>query len=322
MIIDSNYQALADVLFGYAAARTVNIVANKLKVAHYTSAENALNIITGQTMWLRNAAVMNDHSEIEHWRGILRAVMQTPTLGGRLGEVLDRAHSGLADRIEQHVGKQSRQTRERIFMVSLCETDANDRLGRLSMWRAYGGKTSGAALIFNSEVFADAEINLRAIASPVLYGDFDQFALKLGTVIERLESEPRLLANVSADIAFNLVSAALDFAVLSIKHIGFEEEREWRVIHRPFQDASANVIEKITLISGTPQLVYQLPLVNRPGMNMPQLTLDRLLHRVIVGPSLYPETTWRALVEALRANGVRSPEARVVMSDIPLRQTG
>ena len=190
------------------------------------------------------------------------------------------------------------------------------------MWRAYGGKTSGAALVFNSEVFDDAQIQLNAFASPVLYGDYKEFAPQLTAIIDRLEKEPQLLATVAADLAFNAVGSALDFAGLSIKHMGFKEEREWRVIYRPFEYSSAHIVEKLTSISGTPQLIYQLPLVNGPGMNMPGLTLDRLLHRVIVGPSLHPETTWRALVEALRRTGVRTPEPRVVMSDIPLRQTG
>lgn len=322
MILEPHYELLANVLFGYSLSRTANLAQNDVKLAHYTSAENALNIIEGQTMWLRNAAVMNDHSEIEHGRGILGAAMELPNLGGRLRKVLGRAHAGLAERVTEHVRRQRKQTRERIFMVSLCETEAVDRLGRLSMWRAYGGKTSGAALIFNGEAFDDAQQQLMAFASPVLYGDFEEFAQHLEAVIDRLEGEPNLLRNVPADTAFRAVSSALDFAILSIKHLGFEEEREWRIIHRPFDYASAHVIEKITSVAGTPQLVYQLPLVNRPGLNMPGLTLDRLLHRIIVGPSLHPETAWRALVEALRSKGVRTPEARVVISDIPLRQTG
>jgi len=149
-----------------------------------------------------------------------------------------------------------------------------------------------------------------------------KFTAEFKAEVVRLEAAPALLRNVTADTAFSAVSSVLDFAILSIKHMGFEEEREWRVIHRPFDYPSAHVTDKIAAIAGTPQLIYQLPLVNRPGMNMPHLTLDRLLHRVIGGPSLHPETTWRALVEALRAKGVRSPEARVVISDIPLRQTG
>ena len=90
MVVDGNYQALANVLFGYALSRTSDLARDNLKLAHYTSAENALNIISGQTMWLRNAAVMNDHSEIEHGRAIINAAMGMPPLGGRLSELLDR----------------------------------------------------------------------------------------------------------------------------------------------------------------------------------------------------------------------------------------
>jgi hypothetical protein len=322
MNIDTNYQALADVMFGYAQSRAATVAQNSVKLAHYTSAENALNIISGQTMWLRNAAVMNDHSEIEHGRSILEATMGMRPLGELLLQILDSAHNGLATRITEHVQKQRGQTRNRIFMVSLSETEAADRLGRLSMWRAYGGKTSGAALIFNGEVFADAQQQLMAFASPVLYGDYEQFAPQLKAVIDNLEREPHLLCNVPIDIAFNTISTALDFAILSIKHLGFEEEREWRIIHQPFQYTSAHVKEKVTSVAGTPQLIYELPLMNCPGLNMPELSLDQLLYRVIVGPSVHPETTRQALVEALRVKGVRAPEARVVISDIPLRQTG
>ena len=322
MKADRDYRALANVLFGYALSRTAELGTKNLKLAHYTSAENALNIINGETMWLRNAGVMNDHSEIEHGRAILATALGLPALGGRLLAILDRVHPGLAGRIADHVQRQRRQARERIFMISLCETAENDRLGRLSMWRAYGGKTSGAALVFNSEVFDAAQLHLMSFGIPVLYGDIEQFAPQLEMVIDRLRQAPALLHNVTADTAFGAVSSVLDFAILSVKHMGFEEEREWRVIHRPFDYASAHVVGKIASIGGTPQLIYQMPLVDREGMNMPHLTLDRLLHRVIVGPSLHPETTWRALVEALRTKGVNTPEDRVVISDIPLRQTG
>ncbi|MDQ0301339.1 DUF2971 domain-containing protein [Ancylobacter polymorphus] len=322
MIIDSNYMALANVVFGYALSRMAELGKKDLKLAHYTSAENALNIINGDTVWLRNAGVMNDHSEIEHGRDILQAALDLPMLGGRLYALLDQAHFGLAQRIGDHVKRQRKQAREQIFMASLCETAANDRLGRLSMWRAYGGTTSGAALVFNGDVFASAELPLQSFASPVLYGDIDEFAQEFETLINRLDQAPALLSNVTADMAFRAVSSALDFAILSVKHRGFEEEREWRVIHRPFDQASQHVVKTVASIGGTPQLIYQMPLVSRPGMNISGLTLDRLLHRVIIGPSLHPETTWRALVESLRAKGVTSPEARVVISDIPLRQRG
>ena len=321
-MLDVAYMALANVLFGYSLRRSAEVAASGLKFAHYTTAENALNIIGNQTVWLRNAAVMNDHSEIEHGRAVLNACLALPTLGDRMARALDRGYSGLSQRIVDHVAQQQRQARERIFMTSLSEHEADDRLGRLSMWRAYGGTNAGAALVFNPEVFDNAQMTLMSFASPVLYGGFEEFSPQLEAVIAKLEQNPGLLRGVSEDVAFGAISSALDFAILSTKHLGFGEEREWRVIHQPFAYPSAHVEQRIVAITGTPQLVYQLPLVGKPGMNLPDLTLDRLLHRVIIGPSLHPETTWRAIVEALRAQGIKTPEPRVVLSDIPLRQLG
>jgi hypothetical protein len=321
MQIDPNYMALSDALFGYALARTAEVGSPRKKLAHYTSAENALNILTGKKIWLRSAAVMNDHSEIEHGRAILAACLDTD-LGQRFWTVLDQGHAGLAKRVRDRVAASRQRPRDRIFMVSLSEHDETDRLGRLSMWRAYGGPTAGAAIIFNTEIFDDAQINLMSFASPVLYGGAQVFAPQFEAVIAKLEAGPHLLNGVSADVAFNAVASALDFAILSTKHIGFGEEREWRVIHLPFDYASASVTERLVTIRGTPQLIYELPLVNQPGMNMPKLTLDRLIHTIIIGPALHAETCRRALVEALRMNGVQQPENRVVVSDIPLRQWG
>lgn len=309
MNTDANYDALAQALFSYAVSRSARLVRDNVKLAHYTTAENALNIVTGETIGLRNAAIMSDHSEIQHGRSLLDAASAASALGRRLFGVLHGAHPGLAERIMEHMREQRTQARERVFMVSLSETDADDRLGRLSMWRAYGGCTSGAALVFNPQIFNDAQPQLQAFASPVLYGGYGEFAPRLEAIIHTLECEPHLLSNVSPDTAFKVVSSAFDYAILSIKHIGFQEEREWRVIHRPYDHTSTHIVKAVTSIAGTPQLVYQMPLVNRPGLNVRGLTLDRLLHRVLVGPSLHPETTWRALVEALRVKGVRAPES-------------
>lgn len=119
---------------------------------------------------------------------------------------------------------------------------------------------------------------------PRRYGDINEFAPKLETIIDRLEAAPALLRDVTADIAFNAVSSVLAFAILSVKHMNFEEdEREWRVTHRLFDYASAYIVEKVASTGGAPQLIYQKPLVNQAGVNMPHLTLNQLLHRVIVG---------------------------------------
>jgi hypothetical protein len=132
------HQAALDILFGYANERTQQLGASQGKLAHYTTADNALKIIDGQSLWLRNATVMNDHSEIEHGLGIVNAALEMPA-GQRLRAVLSRADPRIADGVFARAAAFAGQKKTNFFMTSLSEHAEGDVLGRLSMWRAYGG---------------------------------------------------------------------------------------------------------------------------------------------------------------------------------------
>jgi hypothetical protein len=157
----------------------------------------------------------------------------------------------------------------------------------------------------------------------VLYGDIGHFLPELTKLIDRIEPNLGMLRGVDPALAVNMIAAALEYAVLSLKHRGFEEEQEWRLLHRPFTDGgNAWVHEEVVSIRGVPQLIFKIPLGAMPGMKIPGLTLDRLLNKILIGPSLYPDTVWRAFVEKLTQRGVTNAAARVIVSDIPLRQWG
>jgi hypothetical protein len=47
---------LLDILYGHSDGRLAEVKAEGRKFAHYTTAENARNIIAGKSVWLRNAA--------------------------------------------------------------------------------------------------------------------------------------------------------------------------------------------------------------------------------------------------------------------------
>jgi len=95
------------------------------------------------------------------------------------------------------------------------------------------------------------------------------------------------------------------------------------MIHRPFEYSAAEVTPFTTSIGGIPQTVYQMPFHN-PGKdplhNIPQLDLNEILVKVIIGPCAYPETVYRTLVDEMTAAGIQNARSRVIKSDIPLRQ--
>lgn len=145
------------------------LVANGNRLAHYTRAEVGLQIIGGRRIWMRNASVMNDFSEIEHGQLCLRAAWASDPgiafrnwLGGLFPQALERVVRGYDEMLYQ--------LKHRKFMVSVSEhpPGEEDQLGRLSMCRAYGG-SSGVALIMRTAPFLIESDVLKAHSAPVLY---------------------------------------------------------------------------------------------------------------------------------------------------------
>ncbi|MGN7161786.1 DUF2971 domain-containing protein, partial [Sphingomonas sp. SAFR-052] len=213
------------------------------------------------------------------------------------------------------------QARTQTYLTSLSAHDPDDMLGRLSMWRAYGGPTSGVALIFNTEVFANDAGQLNTYSSPVAYGNAAVMFSNLKEMADGLTANIDLVRSVPFQNAQAIVTNALQFATLSFKHPAFAEEQEWRVIHRPLTDASAFIPTSVETVRGIPQMICKVPLVNQPGLDMPWMSLDRLLHSIIVGPCVYPNQVAWAFSEILSSIGI-DPTGKISIAAIPLRQQG
>lgn len=328
---------LLAILYQYNSRRTDELKKSGCKFAHYTSAESALNILSGRSLWLRNAAVMNDHSEIEHGRGILNRLLEG-NLGHRLWAALDDVYDGISNTIRNHFYQDAQGARDQTYMMSLCEHEPDDHLGRLSMWRAYGGSRASVALIFNPEIFFDPSVHLNIRASPVLYGDDASVATELSNVVEGLEASPSSIAAVDSGTVAHVVAGALHLALLSTKHRGFQEEREWRVLALGRELSESQPVKPaIRTIGGIPQILQIVPLhghgselpCNQVTMMhamdtgsvtfLPQFAWGNLIDRIIVGPSLFPETVKTAIEAELRKDGVDRWDQLVTLSDIPLR---
>lgn len=313
--------AFADLMFPYATERFEEVKQKGLKMAHYTTAESAALILKNRSLWLRNAAMMNDFSEVAHGSFCLEHSLRNG-LGFRLETALEKIHTGLWRAVAEWITGLDNHTRQHTYLTSLSAHDPANRLGKLSMWRAYGGPTSGVALIFNAEPFWHDSDRLGAYSSPVLYGGAEEFSRDLEQVVKGVENNLEILQQVPFDSAKSIIFNALQYSTLSTKHIGFEEEQEWRVIHSPLTQASAFIPTSIQTIRGIPQMVCQIPLRDQPGLGMPWLNLETLLDRIIVGPCVYPLQVAWAFREILREMGISNPDDRISIAHIPLRQQG
>ena len=313
-------EAFSALAFPSETRRFQEVFDKGLKMAHYTTAENAALILKNQTLWLRNAQLMNDFSEVTYGTACLQASLQSGN-GAQMEAALDAAHPGLWAAIAEFINRMEVQTRTQTYLTSLSAHDPEYFLGRLSMWRAYGGPTSGVAIIFNTEVFGQDSLKLGAFSSPVSYGDQVTMGTHLREMIQGIASNTELLRRVPFDNAKAIISNALQFNTLSHKHPAFAEEQEWRVIHRPLTDATAFITTSVETIRGIPQMVCKIPLRDQAGLNMPWLNLSQLLDRIIIGPCVYPQQVAWAFSEILRGIGV-DPTGKIVVAAIPLRQQG
>lgn len=236
-------------------------------------------------VWMRNASSMNDYMEVAFGSSCLKASLQQ--FGQRLEAVLNNVRSGLCNDSLNWLGRADFNLHQHTYLTSLSEHRPNDDLGLLSMWRAYGGPTAGVALIFNTSFLEIDGNSLASWLSPVLYGD-QAYLAEFERWTTSLENNPAVLSAIPPDTLQGLVYNVLQFSILSAKHVGFREEREWRIIHSPRENASAWIQPTFETIQNKPEVVYHLPLRNEIGMQLPQLDLRQLLYLIIIGPCQNP----------------------------------
>lgn len=187
------------------------------------------------------------------------------------------------------------------------------------MWRAYGGGNSSVAFVFHPSTIFDESFDLDTESAPILYLDNSQAEISLASIANNLKKYEEFLRKVSRSDFMLWMFGSFALYALTLKHPGFKEEREWRVIYRPSYSRSPHIASAVETIAGIPQTVHKIPLQNIPGVANRGLSIPDLLERVIIGPCRYPSVVRDAYVSELRNAGVEDADERVVVSQIPLR---
>ncbi|MFC7049014.1 DUF2971 domain-containing protein [Emcibacter nanhaiensis] len=319
MVVDMNTQMyLVNVLLPRLLKRQIDIDEKQSRFVHYTSASVGMSIIKEQKVWMRNASCMNDFSEMTF--GIENVVKFFNSDNAKpMWSVLNRIQKGLGETIHMVFNSWVPDLQTNTWLTCISEhDDREDTKGRLSMWRAYGQPT-GVALVFNSKVFTSPTDALKAYSYPVLYHTEEELKSLFGEIVGNVVANEEGLKALDAELVKEYILHMLQSHCICLKHPGFEEEREWRVVYRPNQEKSNRLEKSIEIINGVPQKIYQIPLQDVPEENLVGLELDQFLDRIIIGPNEHPYVAWEAFVEVLRDAGVSNPEQRVIVSDIPLR---
>ena len=296
---------------------------SSIRFAHYTKADTAEMIMKGQKVWLRNARLMNDYSEIEHGHECIKLCLEDATVRRRFDEVLSKLDLGFAERILNEFSSSETSRHEETYMVSLCEHKTSDRHGRLSMWRAYGGDTS-VALVLNKKALFSNNIAVPVIVSPVLYAESELFKERFIEVIRGMEENLPFLKSLELDIVTGILTLALDYASLCTKHPGFGEETEWRGINsnrfRSLFQGIQPLVEKRLEINNVMQNIKVLPLKHDPLNGIIGLSVPDFVEEIIVGPMEFPNDIRDQMISALSSMGDKKASDKVRVSNIPLRR--
>jgi len=290
------------------------------KLAHYTSAENGLKILTSGEFWLRNTRCMNDYSEVRHGKDLILRTLtgNDRRLISRLENTLNKCGPDAFKAFVQSYGTWLDGNSD-TFIGCLSEHDPNDARGRLSMWRAYGSNRGGVCFIFNSTPFmAESDVS-NVYSVPVSYYTDDEFAIVLDNISAGLEQVQDELCDIPLDDLVRTLTMLFVFRAISLKHPGFVEESEWRIVLLPEWGFGDAVGRRVVSLGGIPQVVHTVPLRDDPEQGLFKADIPSLLAKVIIGPSEFPYVVWDAYVARLTEMGVENASEKVVISGIPLR---
>lgn len=271
-------------------------------------------------LWLRNAMLMNDFSEIEYGQNLLRLALREGVFKNALIETCNAIHPDIItafDLLDQEVYAIKRNT----YLLSLALHQKDElHQGKLSMWRAYGGKAN-VCLLLNPEAFMTPQTAYDVVIGAVDYEGPASFIDELARMIKAMQDNRDLLKQIDPQLVKFNFKYGIDVMCLTTKHPGFKEEDEWRLIHRdqtiPVVNAPPN---KIVCDNGIVQKVFYLPMKNIPEHKVENADLNGLLSRIIIGPTPNPDLVWDGFVRLLTANGVENAAERVVACNIPLRR--
>lgn len=291
---------------------------NDLKLAHYTSAAVALKIIDNKEIWLNNVGNMNDYREVELGKNLLAKTFNKTDEGKRLKNILSEIDKDLSKNL---IVRYNKIVDDLDNTYAFCLTEHKkdyDKYGKLSMWRAYAPK-NGIAIILNLEPFIEEARKTSAFTIPMFYYDYEEFADKFKEFVDKIEENIDLFKTITTEEALEFLYRKFLVSVLSLKHKGFEEEKECRILYNNIVYIPDElVIEKFEMVNGIPRIVYVLNFeqLNDFGYST---NLNNILYKIIIGPSDNPKQLQEIFIKKLKENGVTNAESKVVISEIPVR---
>lgn len=290
-------------------------------LAHYTSLDVLEKILETNEIWCSNPLFMNDIEEVRF--GISKGsdlVFGNREIGEACGSdgrarIFERTFNHYLEIFEN----------EQVFdtyVFCLSEHGRDDHNGILSMWRGYGADGNGAAIVFDAGRFEERQKS-PLIVGKVHYGSGQERVAWLNGTLSKCAEiirETKIPDNKLHLAAYALFERIKLFALFS-KHHGFAEEQEWRIVYVRERDIEKKLDAMFDYTIGhrgiEPKLKFKVAPIE--GVTSNDLSLEKIIERIILGPSLSSPMAKTAVLRMLDRLNRSELKEKVHASTIPFR---
>lgn len=295
-------------------------------LAHYTSIMALESIMAHEELWFSNPLYMNDREELRF--GILEgARLFRLHEGVKTACVNPERYKVLLKEFENQLEKFINEHILDTYVFCFSEHDNTDTDGLLSMWRGYGKNGIGAAIIFDIaqlELNEGGEESSLIIMNKIYYASSDD---RLQWINLKLDAFARILCmtGIPNDKLYLAVSTFFErlkaFAIFT-KHKGFSEEREWRAVYRREHDRKGRLNSMLHYSINNngiePKLKFKVKPIDGVTLS-PSLSLEKLVSKIIMGPSVSSPLALRAAERMLEKVGKSELATKLIASSTPYR---
>ena len=260
---------------------------------HYTSSAGLLGILTSGTLFLSDAAFLNDSSEITYARSVVCRVIEHRLAREREPRMQELYEIAL----EEFTGREAHVTSGfRYYVACFCEA-----ADLLSQWRAYGSPGCGYAIGFSGDRLVRLGgrfAKQKSVALRRVIYDTNEQEQILETLIDCWRTElPSLEAETFRGAIMTLLFS-LSMVLPQFKHPVFSEEREWRAITFLYGDSEIKRLRfRQSGSSITPDVEFK---IRTKGRKRPSnLPVIEIAHAPAADPE-FRKLTLRELLRSLR----------------------
>lgn len=319
---DSQILALFDPLWGDIDSD--NTFPNKRPLlAHYTAIETMESILKNDEVWLSHPLCINDLEELRFGISESTAAFHNHHGIRKACKTAER-HEALTSSYRHYLSRYESEHAFDVYIFCLSEHPADDEDGLLSMWRGYGANGNGAAIVFDTSKLNHEEGSPLLIAK-VIYASAKDRIARITSYLDIFSStlEKHEIPDEKLYLAAHAIFERMKIFSLFTKHSGFHEENEWRVVYMKERETDNKLAKMLHYFVSPNGIQPKLKLKIRPdeGIIAPGQSLEKLIHKIVLGPSLASPLTSSAVRRMLKLVGKERLTEKISVSSTPFRAT-